>query len=368
MHTSALRTIWAIFKKDMRVWMRRPVIALTMVIPPLAFLLIAALGAAAVGRSPVALVNQDTGSQGALVVQAIERSEVFRSRIVDAQEGQARLRQLDVVAVITIPPDFSLRIATHQAAPIDVTINNLNLDFTNDIRRAVPDAITQYYLAQGTSSPINVTMRERDLRQQDVQLFQYETLPAILLLLMISGLVNGGQAVSREWESRSVTELLVAPIARGTIVAGKVLAGFVTTFLLGVSVALLAYALGWIHPKGEYRAITLLLMALISLLSAALGIALGALVRRIQPVIAIAINVAIYLFFTAGGIGVLAFEPDWLQQIAAYDPLTYGRHALEMAVFYNSADLLGRDVGTLALTTLVALALGVVALRRSIAR
>ena len=41
--------------------------------------------------------------------------------------------------------------------------------------------------------------------------------------------------------------------------------------------------------------------------------------RRVQVVIAVSINVAIYLFFLAGGIGVLAFEPTWLQNIAAFD-------------------------------------------------
>jgi ABC-2 type transport system permease protein len=41
---------------------------------------------------------------------------------------------------------------------------------------------------------------------------------------------------------------------------------------------------------------------------------------------------------------VLAFDPTWLQTIAIYVPLYYGRHALEMALFYQSSDQLGRDV------------------------
>jgi ABC-2 type transport system permease protein len=72
--------------------------------------------------------------------------------------------------------------------------------------------------------------------------------------------------------------------------------------------------------------------------------------------------------FLAGGIGVLAFEPDWLQQIAAFVPVTYGDHGLEMAVFYHSADLLSRDVAVLLAAALAAVALGVVAMRRGIAR
>jgi ABC-2 type transport system permease protein len=66
-------------------------------------------------------------------------------------------------------------------------------------------------------------------------------------------------------------------------------------------------------------------------------------------------------------VGVLAFEPTWLQNIAAYVPLTYGIHALEQAVFYSSSDLFGRDVLVLSLTVLAALGLGVLSMRRGIA-
>ena len=49
-----------------------------------------------------------------------------------------------------------------------------------------------------------------------------------------------------------------------------------------------------------------------------------------------------------------------------FDPLTYGTHALQMAIFYSSADLLGRDVAVLALSTLATICLGILAMRRSL--
>jgi hypothetical protein len=117
-----------------------------------------------------------------------------------------------------------------------------------------------------------------------------------------------------------------------------------------------------------YWLITLLVLALVALFSAGLGVAIGAQLRRIQPVIAVAVNLALYLFFLAGGVSVLAFEPQWLQNVAVAIPLTYGDHALQMAVFYSSADLLGRDLAVLALSALAAVGLGVLALLRGIAR
>jgi ABC-type multidrug transport system permease subunit len=123
-----------------------------------------------------------------------------------------------------------------------------------------------------------------------------------------------------------------------------------------------------VQPQGVYWLSTLGVMALVALFAAGLGVAIGALVQRVQTVIGVAILGAIYLFFLSGGVGVLAFEPEWLQNIAAYIPLTYGVHALEMAVFYSSADQLGRDVAVLAASALVAIGLGVFAMRRGIAR
>jgi ABC-2 type transport system permease protein len=277
------------------------------------------------------------------------------------------LNNIDVVAVIAIPADFTQRVDAHLSVPIDVTVNNLNLDFTNDIRRSVPDAITQYYQAQGSASPILVTMHETNLRQRDIQLFQYDVLPTILLLLTISGLVNGGLSTAREWESRTVKELLLSPAARGAIIAGKVLAGFAITFFLGALVLMLGDLLGWTQPQGHYWLNALGIIALVSLFSSALGVAIGAALRRIQVVIAISINVSLYLFFLAGGIGVLAFEPGWLQDIASFIPLTYGRHALEQAIFYSSSDQLGLDITVLAVFALVALVLGTLSMRRGIA-
>ena len=358
--------IWVILRKDIRVLLRQPANIAATLLPPIAFLLVNALGAAAVGRNPVALVTLDPGVKGQQMAQIIHSADVFR--ITDATPAQARalLNNVDVAATITIPSDFTQRVNAHQKAPIIVIVNNLNLDFTNDIRRSVPDSITQYYQAQGEASPVKVTMLETNLRHRDVELFQYNVLPTILLLLMISGLINGGLSTAREWESRTVKELLLSPVSRGAINAGKVLAGFVVTFLLGTLVLLLGYALGWTQPEGIYWLSALVTIALVSLFSAGLGVAIGAALRRVQVVIAVSINMAIYLFFLAGGIGVLAFEPTWLQNIAAFVPLTYGRHALEQALFYSASDQFALDIAVLAVSAMGAIVLGIISMRRGI--
>jgi ABC-2 type transport system permease protein len=361
------RVIWAIFRKDLVIWWRNRTNLAATIVPILGFLLVQSLASVAVGRSPVALVNLDSGDKGAQMRQIFHDADVFRITDATPEQAQELFRALQVVAVVTIPADFTQRFAAHAATPIDVTVNNLNLDFTNDIRRSVPDAITQFYQAQGDATPIKVTPREADLRPRDVQLFQYIVLPTIVLLLLMNGFVTSAIAAAREWESRTIKEMLLSPVARPAIIVGKVMTGWLTTFGLGLLVLSLSAALDWTRPEGINWLTSIALLALVALLGTGLGVAVGAALQRVQSAIPIAINVSFYMYFLSGGIGVLAFEPGWLQAIATFIPLSYGVHALEQAVFYRSAGRLSLDLLVLGLCSVAALGLGFVSMRRRIA-
>ena len=359
-----VRAVWTVCKKDLRVWLRQPSNVAITVLPAFALLFIDALSAGAVGRSPVALVNLDHGAKGQQMAQVIQQADLFRVSDATPTQAQVLYNHLDVVAILTIPATFTKEVDAHAPAHIEVQINNLNTDFTNDIRRAVPDAITQFYQQQKGASPIKVTLQERDLRHQDIQIFQYSAMPLLVLLLVVSGLVSSSLAAAGEWETHTIKELLLSPASSGAFITGKVLTGFVTTMGLGVLVLGAGSLLGWVQPQGVYWLPVLLIIALVALFSAGLGVALGALLQRIQSVGSAAIVIALYLFFLTGGTAVLAFDPGWLQTIATFVPLYYGRHALEMALFYQSSDQLGRDVIVLAGSALLAVGLGILAMRR----
>lgn len=361
-----VRAVWTILRQDLRIWVQQPINMTATLVPALCFLLITAIGSSAVGHSPVALVNLDHSSKSQLMQQIFQNAETFRVTDATPEQAQALFKDLQVVAIITIPADFTQRVEAHQQTLIDMQVNNLNTDFTNDIRASVPDAITQFYAAQGNNSDIKVQMQEQDLRAHDVELFQYTLVPIVILLLTMSGVVNSGLATAREWESLTVKELLFAPIARSAIIVGKVLAGFLTTLVLGTIIMLVGNLFGWIHLEGIYWLDAMITIGLIALMGAGVGVAMGATMQRLQPVISMGLNVVLYLFFLSGGVGVLAFLAGWLQTIGSFIPLSYGRHALEMAVFYGSSELLGRDVAVLGGSVLVALALGFLAMRRKI--
>lgn len=296
-------------------------------------------------------------------MQAIQRLDAYIVTQTEADVAKTLISDLQVEAVITIPADFEQRYTSTQPDPISYEINNLNLDFTNDLRRSLPDAITQFYAAQ-PGSPVRIVPQETDLRLQDIGLVQFEVLPLLIQLLTSAGLLNTGLAASREWETLTIKELYQAPIARRDLIIGKTAAGWLIAMVYGLVTLGVATIAGYFHPTGLYWLSTLLTMALVALASAGGGVLLATLARREARVIAISTNLTSYLFFLSGGITVVAFLPQVIQVIARFIPTYYGVHALQMSVFYSSTDQLFRDTAVLAITAVVTVGLGAWAFRR----
>jgi ABC-type multidrug transport system permease subunit len=373
--TFSLIPMLAIVRKDIGVWLRQPTSIAATVLPAIAFMIILYFGAQAVGRNPVAIVVQDNGPAAQRLVKILSQSDAFKVIMVGTTQEKAEeaLKHLKVAAVITIPSNFDAAYNNHKPDPVSIHINNLNLDFTNDLRRSLPAAITEFY-SDGSSnnsngnnhSPIQIQVKETDLRTQDVDILRFELVPILVLLLTTAGIVNAGLATAREWEDSTIKELLLAPISRTTLIVGKLLSGWLTTLLIAAVVLVIGAASGYLRPESPlYWISTLVIVLLIALASAGLGVAIGASARRFQRVTSIGIPLSIDLFFLSGGITVAAFLPLWLQTIAHFVPTFYGTHALQMAIFYSSTEGLALDLSVLGATAIAALTLGILSLRRS---
>jgi ABC-type transport system involved in multi-copper enzyme maturation permease subunit len=240
--------IWAIARKDIGVWMRQPTAIAATVLPAIVLVGVLYIGAAAVGRNPVALVVQDDGPHAQQLAAMLERSDAFVVTPATADEAARDLQTLRVAAVITIPPEFDAAFTAHQPDPVDIRINNLNLDFTNDLRRSLPAAITSFYASQ-PDDPIDIHVQETDLRLQDIELLQFELIPDLVLLLTIAGAINAGLATAREWEDQTIKELLLAPISRGSLILGKLLAGWLTTLLVAAIIMSIAGCPRWLRSR-----------------------------------------------------------------------------------------------------------------------
>jgi ABC-2 type transport system permease protein len=374
--------ILAIVRKDIGVWLRQPTAITATILPAIAFMIILYFGAQAVGRNPVALVVQDNGLHAQKLVSILNNSDAFKVSLVTSkqEEAQQALKHIQVAAVITIPSNFDVAFNAHKSDPVTIHINNLNLDFANDLRRSLPAAISEFYSGtQGhninsndnnnnnnTNNPIKIHAKETDLRNQDVDLLRFEIVPNMVLLLTTAGIVNAGLATAREWEDSTIKELLLAPISRSSLIVGKLLGGWLTTLLVAAVVMIIGAGTGYLRPEGLlYWLTTIVIIMLIALASVGIGVAIGSTARRFQRVTAVGIPLSIDLFFLSGGITVAAFLPSWIQTVAHFVPTFYGTHALQTSIFYRSTEGLAQDILVLVGTAFAAIAVGVLSLRRS---
>ncbi|KLU59982.1 inner membrane transport permease YbhR [Peptococcaceae bacterium CEB3] len=362
--------IWALVKKDLAIWSRSVATIVVTIVPALVLLLVLVLGAAAVSGNPVAIVNEDSGGMAAhkFVQMAQAYSGFNGAAVMTAQEATLNYEKLRVAAILTIPADFSAALANGRRPVIEWQVRNFNDDVANDLRRALPDIVDEFVKSGAAGvNPIHINVEEHDLHGTDAGFVAFNLVSILVVLILQSGIVNAGLASVREWESKTVKELLMSPASSLTLIAGKVLAGVITSNAASCIALAFAYLLGVItNVSWPLLGLSLLMMTLIGVFGSGVGLLLAAVLRKTERVSAVSIIAAFYLFFLAGGLADVAYLPPWLQALARFIPNTYAVSALRDTLLYNSTVGLGKDFVVLGLSSLLALALGVPMLRRGL--
>ena len=362
--TYSLRVIWACMKKDVRsTWTERTLIILGSLVP-LNFLILLSLLVISGGYAPTVVVMQDTGPYAQQFYTAMSGAHSFLLRKASATEADQLMQTGRIVAVVTIPPDFDARIQQNQPVQVKVDINNLNTDFTNDIRRAVPLSITSFY-AKAFPHVVTVVPREQDVYLQDTDYIPYLSVSILIIALMLGGSLQAGIGAAREWEKETMKELLLSPASRWTIVVGKMLGAFAVA-LLAVLIVLvvLIFVIGvWPAHWGEVIGFSLLSLVIFI----AWGTLLGTLLKSRQPVTVLAIGVAIPLFFLSGAFGPISFDTAAIQVLAQLFPVYYAIVLQHYAFHDFVLNTYGFQVNVLTLCGYAAflIILAAVALRRS---
>lgn len=326
-----LRVIWACMKKDIKTALAERIFTIISIFVPVNVLILLSLFVVSGGLAPTAVVMNDTGPYAQQFYNAMSHAHSFALQTASASEAQNLITTGKIVAVVTIPADFDARIRQNQPVQVGVEINNLNTDFTNDIRRAIPLSITSFY---GKAFPnlVNITPHEIDLQPQDTGYIPYLTVSILVVGLMLSGLLQSGTSASREYENETIKELLLSPASRWAVIGGKILGAFVMSIAAVFIVLLVLIVIIGVRPVhwGELVGYTLLTM----LLFIALGTVLGTLIKSRQPVIALSFGVAMPIFLLSGAFGPISFMTPAIQVFAQIFPVYYAI-VLQQHAFHN---------------------------------
>ncbi|GAC1449936.1 MAG: ABC transporter permease [Ktedonobacterales bacterium] len=355
-----LRVIWACARKDFKSLLTERAFTIASIFVPVNVLIFLSLFVISGGLAPTAVVMQDNGPYARQFYEALSHAHSFRLRQATASEAQHLIETGRIVAVVTIPPEFDARIQQNQPVQVGVQINNLNTDFTNDIRRAVPLSITSFY-ARAFPNLVTVTPSEHDFYPQDTDYIPYLAVSILVIALMLGGALQSGIGAAREWERETMKELLLAPASRWAILVGKLLGALLLSLAATVILlAVLILVIG-VRPAHWGEAIAFTLLTLIIFL--ALGAALGTLLKQRQPVVALAVGTAFPLFLVSGPFGPISFNTEPIQVLARSFPVYYAivlqQHAFHNFVLntystgINVLILCAYAVGLIALTTVI---------------
>lgn len=364
---AGVRAAFHIMMNDLRLNLVSPFATILSLIVPINFLILFVLFAIGGAEVPVSVVAAGNGHYDVSFFQALHNALTFHIHRASSQSiGQQLIQIHKSVATIQIPNGFSSAVATGQTAHVSLTLNNLNKDFADDVRRAMPLAILNFYHSVFPSA-LPFDWNEVDSYAHNVTFLGYLAVSIQTVALLIGGLLLGGRGSAREWESGTMKELMLAPVRSWSVVLGK-LGSSMASGIASAILVLVALLLLGLRPAdwGQFVGVTIVtLFVFISL-----SVAIGSLAKSQMIVTPFAFALGLPLFFISGAFGPITWSTPAAAVIARIFPVAYANAAFQHAVH----GYWPIDTGPVWLWTILigwaALALGVswLAYRRAVAK
>jgi len=334
--TEAQNPGWTAFKGGFRAEISqlgrsRLFVALTL-IQAVTFLFLVSLFGLTGSRAPTAIVFEDPGPAGQyeqLFIRNLEAAHhSFALRVMEKSAAMDAVRRGDLVAVITIPRGFSRSIAAGKSVNLDVVIDNVDTDMTEDIKRALPSAIVAFG-RQAALPDIHVETVERDLISHDTGFIPYLVVSGLALdAFVIAGILSAA-AITREFETDTIRQLAIAPVSPFFSIIGRIAATNAVAclaMLLPMGIVVTVYGVIPLHPVA---AIGVLLFSC-SIFSC-VGILAGTALKRTIPATTLMFGLALPLYLCSNSLEPQRFDGERIWWLGHISPVYYVVGMLEQA-------------------------------------
>jgi hypothetical protein len=327
--TLILGAVWAGVRTEAIHLRRARLLVALSVVQAVTFLLLVSLFGLTGSRAPTALVDEDHRILAQRFVADLAAAHhSFALRRMDRASAMRLLRRGDLVAVITIPPNFSHVIARGGTVALPLAVDNVDADLTDDIQRALPSAIVAF-AHQSHLPGIHLRPAELDLIGHDTGFIPYLVVSALALDALVVAGILGAVAVAREFEFRTIGLLTVAPVPPiaplvGRLVATALLSSVALTVTAGIVVV--GYGVVPLYPVEMAGA----LVACVGIFTC-LGAALGAGLRRTLPIAPLVFGLSLPLYIDSGSLEPERFDGTTIWSLAHLSPVYYAVGILEDA-------------------------------------
>jgi hypothetical protein len=308
-------------------FVRSPVTTVLVFALPLNLLLLMSLFALTGFNAPTGLVVREDTPRARAFVQALrDAHNSFDLRPMSLEAANDRLERGKLVAIIEVPNGFDAAIVSGKTPVVRMTVDNVNLDLTEDVRRAVPAAAAIFAERIGLPN-IRIKPKLINLLPKDTGFVAYLGVSSVALAAVIAGGVLGGTVTAREWETGGARLLLLSPAGAGPVLAGRLAAAAAMGVIASAITALVVifgYGVPAAHPVEVAAGIVFTVLA-----ATALGGLAGTLLRRTLPVAPLVIGITLPFYLDSGALEPQRFDGEALFRIAHLSPAYYGVGVIE---------------------------------------
>ena len=325
------RVLLAAMRLEAQQLLREKAYVLLTVIASLGFLALVSMFGLTASDVPMALVIDDKGPYTRPFVEAlVEVPHAFRLARMTQDEAQGLIARGDLVGVIRIPPGFNETIASGDTVPIEVELDNVNVDIVADVQRALPAAIVGFGHKVGFPG-LRAKLVEHDVYRGDTSFLPYITVSGIGLVALVIASVLAALAVAREWESRTWRVWRLSPASSAAVLAGKLATtALVSLVAVGLTALVVVFAYGAVpaHPAAAALGIVVSVLCF-----TCMGALVGALVRRPFVLVPLIFGLAMPLYIDSGALEPTRFDGETLFALAHVTPLYWVVGWLDWAFF-----------------------------------
>jgi ABC-2 type transport system permease protein len=303
-------------------------IALALVMPVVLLFLFGFGVSLDIKNVPVAIVLDDRGPDARELAARFALSSYFDPVSVHRlDEARQLLDRGAVDAIVHVQSDFSVRLASGAAAPVQVIVDGTDSNLAQLVQGytlGVLNLWSQQRAARGLPTHLPAVTIQQRIWFNDAVNSTYFLVPGLVALVMtLIGVLLTALVIAREWERGTMEAILVTPLRPGEIMVGKLLPYFVLGMMgLGLSVGLGRVVFG--VPFRGSPSVYLLLSTLFLLASLGLGLFISA-ATRVQFVAAQISIITGFLpaFFLSGLLFDLESTPWPIQAISHVIPARY---------------------------------------------
>jgi ABC-type multidrug transport system permease subunit len=295
-----LEPILALAVKDWLRFSRQPFLVMVSVIMPLVFIFFYSIIVPTSSTNGIVVAMESDDAESRAFVEALKsiRSQeavYYRVATTDPTTARRLFEQRRAFGLIVIPADFSARLLNNEAV-VELHINNINSDYSKNLRLRLDYAVREFSAQRDGAA---FTIEETSWLTHDPVMQDYISTSLLLFACLYSAMLNTGLQVASEWNDRTVKNLLLAPINRWGIVAGKMIAGLGQSLLSVSLVIVILLTVFHFRPVGSWWAMTGIIIV-VMLLGAGLGAMVGVASKNTLAVTSSLIAVSILIFLISG--------------------------------------------------------------------